>query len=492
MCPCDYSKLGCFFGGKTHSIKRDMLLAFLLLPCFLCGSLGTQYEVCYGGTFKFPFQFSPRTLTGNVYFSPKSGGGGRRLVYENGKAMEPRLQVTPTSLSLQHVTEKDSGEFSTPISGFYLERFKLKVLECAGEVQRYYHGTYRLNIPSQAEILEFSKIDHADLEILWNRTQIGGASRGRAKLNSWEMSELTQGDSGYYNFRKKDYTLISRTKLIVTEHLNNYQPKEDTHLTLRFPVTFTPWDITFKPMMDDSTPIRVMRSGRMSNNYGYSEEPHFEDRLSLDTGSLEITTVKVEDSGVFEFRDKDGFLVFVANLDVEEVHTPAYIYVIFFVAIVAALAICCCCIRRCCCKKSASKTNTPQMTPAAAPAPAPAVYYHGTNRPTGPSYSAAPPPATYSYQPVNPSPAPTPASVGPPAYNRVDIHPDPNPTQLQPPQAVGSTGHFVAPAPSLTPNNPTSDPDPKFEVKGLRFSSNLPLNSESTFANVYTSDKLNF
>ncbi|XP_061643448.1 uncharacterized protein LOC133484611 [Phyllopteryx taeniolatus] len=469
-----------------------MLLAFLLLPCFFrCGSSSTQYELCYGGIFRFPFDYSPPGFTGKLYFTPKNGEG-RRLVFENGKAVDPRLKVTFASLSLEHVTEKDNGYFSVPFGSMFLNRISLKVSECADEVQRYYHGWYRVDIPSLAEILEFFKIDNSDAVILWNRsdTQTSAASRGRVKENAWDMSELTQDDNGYYNFRKKDYTLLWRKKLTVTEHTNEYQPKEESLLFMRYPLKFTPWDMTFIPSGDDSDSIKVIRSGRLSRK----DENFFKQRISLESDGIEITPVKVEDSGTYKFRDKDGHLVFMTNVAVEEVHAPAYVYVIVFVAIVAVVALCCCCIRRCCCKKTASKTNPPQRTREAAPGPVQLVHYHDSNQPTGPSCSAAPPAVTYSYQPVNPvvprepSPAPASASFGPPAYNRVDIHPDPTPTQFE---AAVSTGHEVAPPPSLVFDCPPSDPGPRFELKGLRFPSDPPLSSEPTFASVYTSDKLN-
>ncbi|XP_077433828.1 uncharacterized protein LOC144058974 [Vanacampus margaritifer] len=467
-----------------------MLLAFLLLPCFFCGSFGATHEVCYGKTFRFPYDSTPAIFTGKLYFTPSNGEGGRKLVFENGKALDPRFKVTSKSLSLPHVTEKDDGKFSIPLSSWFHEHITLKVLECADEVQKYYHTKFRVDIPSQAETLEFYTASNTYPSILWNRTHTGGPSKGKVKHNSWEISDLTQADGGYYNFRKEDHTLLSRIKLRVTGYNNDYISKEDSHFHMQYPLSFNPWDITFKPSMGD--PITVMRSGRLSNLNDYREDSHFEHRLFLEPDRLEINPVKVKDSGIYEFRDNDGFLVFMASVDVEEVETPAYVYVILFVAIVAAVGICCCCIRRCCCKKSASKTSTSQTTQAAAPAPA--VYYHGTNQPTGPSYSAAPPPGTYSYQPVNPvvprQPSPAPASVGPPAYNRVDIHPDPNPTQLEPP--VVSTGHGVAPASTQALDPLPSDPDPKFELKGLRFPSVLPLTSDSTFDSVYTSDKLNF
>lgn len=117
--------------------------------------------MCYGGTFRFPYNYSPSGFSGKFYFSPNNGEG-KRLVIENGKVcmswcynnedyhvgikkktqnikliqlccqifqgIDPRFKVTSGILSLQHVTEKDNGYFSVPFGSFFLDRITLKVL----------------------------------------------------------------------------------------------------------------------------------------------------------------------------------------------------------------------------------------------------------------------------------------------------------------------------------------------------------------------------
>lgn len=53
-------------------------------------------------------------------------------------------------------------------------------------------------------------------------------------------------------------------------------------------------------------------------------------------------------------------------------------------------------------------------------------------------------------------------------------------------------GQGATPAPSFRSDCLSSDPEPKFELKGLTFPFAPPLSSDSTFSDVYTSDKLNF
>ncbi|XP_077466331.1 uncharacterized protein LOC144082791 isoform X2 [Stigmatopora argus] len=397
------------------------------------------------------------------------------------------------SLTLFHLTEKDSGYFTVPFSTIiYIGRLTLKVLECADDVQMLYHHKYRLNLPSHAEIVEFYKIEPAadQAVTLWNRSDPQSSSRGQVNEYGWEMSDLTQADNGYYNIRKKDHTLLMRKKITVQEHTKTFHPPEETHFKMHFPVVFMPWDVSFEPIVDDyDEPKYLMHGGRAHQNRDLRSASSLEERLFFEYDRLEIVPVKLGDSGVYKFRDAEGNMAFRANVQVEEVPTPAYVYVVIVGVVVAAVAICCCCCRKCCCKKKSAKT------PAAAQegAPAPATYYHGTDPATGPSYSAPPPAVTYSYQPANPvlprEPSPAPPSFGAPAYNRVDVHPDPTPTQLEAAPAPNPTW-----TPSAAPALPPADVDdgPKFELKGLRFFSAPPLSDDSTFVSVYTSNKLNF
>lgn len=63
------------------------LIQLFLLHLFLIegSSAGIQYEeVCYGGNFRLPFDYTPPVFNGQLYFTP-SDGGSRRIVMDNGK-----------------------------------------------------------------------------------------------------------------------------------------------------------------------------------------------------------------------------------------------------------------------------------------------------------------------------------------------------------------------------------------------------------------------
>ncbi|XP_061901958.1 wu:fc21g02 isoform X2 [Entelurus aequoreus] len=453
-----------------------MLLAFLL-ACFVCGSYGvTHEELCFGQAYRFPFQYTPPLFTGKIYFTPK-GSESKRLLVDNGEAKDPRVKILHTSMSLQELTEQDEGIFSVQYDYSPFNIVSLKILDCADKVEKYYHGMYRIEILSSVHILEFTPIGKPDqTTILWNRTDPKGrqAVRGQFKNNYWEISDLTQDDSGYYNLRRKSYGLLSRKKLAVTEQSRSHEPKEGATCFIQYPSSFVPWDVTFTPSREGDDKD-LMVAGNWEFKY----------RLHPDSYGLEIFPVESKDSGLYEFRDKDGHLGLSASLDVEEAHAPTYVYIILSVVFIAGVAICCCCIRRSCCKKKASKTNTPQLisnTPTT-----PAVYYHGPTQPTGTSYPAA----AYSYQP-SPAPAAVPAPAALPAYqpykpvfNTVVVHPSPG--QLE---TVVSGGHDSAPGPTFGSGFLSSDPGPRFELKGMNFSS--ALSSDADIANVYTSKKLSF
>lgn len=59
--------------------------------------------------------------------------------------------------------------------------------------------------------------------------------------------------------------------------------------------------------------------------------------------------------------------------------------------------------------------------------------------------------------------------------------------QVAPPEQ-----QIASPAPEFNSTFLSSDPDPKFELKGTIFPSAPPLSSDSAFCDVYNSDKLNF
>lgn len=90
--------------------------------------------------------------------------------------------------------------------------------DCADEFVRTYGEFFTFNVPIEAEYLEFTPLySEEEPELLWNRTNPRDYKGGKVRMASddgW-IESVTQSDSGFYDLRKKDNTLLSRKQLIV-------------------------------------------------------------------------------------------------------------------------------------------------------------------------------------------------------------------------------------------------------------------------------------
>lgn len=89
------------------------------------------------------------------------------------------------------------------------------LVDCAEQIDRTYWHSFSVDVPRDAQYLEFVS-HHGQTEVLWNRT---GSQVKKDKVqirrNVIDVLYLTQANSGYYNLRKKDHTLLRRKKLEV-------------------------------------------------------------------------------------------------------------------------------------------------------------------------------------------------------------------------------------------------------------------------------------
>lgn len=90
------------------------------------------------------------------------------------------------------------------------------LVDCADEITRtYWHG-FSIDVPRDAQYLEFIPLDGREPTVLWNRTgSLVKKDKVQIKWNVIDVFSLTQADNGYYNLRKKDNTLLKRQKLQV-------------------------------------------------------------------------------------------------------------------------------------------------------------------------------------------------------------------------------------------------------------------------------------
>ncbi|XP_037635539.1 uncharacterized protein LOC119494011 isoform X1 [Sebastes umbrosus] len=461
-----------------------MLIFYLTVCCvhLLGASSVRSVSECYGSSLTLPFSYSPPIFDGPLYFISKSGS--RKLLMDEGKSKDRRLKVSLGRVRFTDLTERhDGGSFSVSTNGNRTHVIlSLTIKECSETITQYYGDIYSINIPREAEFLEFTPLGKVKTQtVLWNRTApTSQRSRGSIKHNGWVMKDLTQDDMGHYNVRAKDNTLLSRKGLAIEANKRTIPAKVNEMLAIKYPrvPTDTLWTVTFTP--EGKPPFTLIERGHstqheIGNNFFPIEVK--QDRFVIDP-------VKSTDSGTFEFIDPQGNLALTTEVVVQNNPKPfnMFVYIGIGVAVAHALILCCCCVTKCCCKKSSSKRDesAPQT------ASAPAVYYHDLNQPAGPSSSAAPAPDN-SYQPMNSlfSREPTNISLEPPAYSSMNIHVNPPQPEFAP---LGRQG--LDPAPLLGSDCLSSDPEQRFELKGLTFPSAPPLGSDSTVCDVYTSDKL--
>ncbi|XP_038555452.1 uncharacterized protein LOC119888794 [Micropterus salmoides] len=287
---------------------------------------------------------------------------------------------------------------------------------------------------------------------------------------------LTQADNGFYSFRGKD-TILSTIQLIVKEYSRYYKPKENKRLLMQYPADFALWNVTFMPK-EEMGPQTVMTAGNLVTEDDTSVKPwHFSGRIRVVPDGIEINPITGTDSGTFEFRDPQGNLAQTVKVVVKQESTFSNVFTGTIFGVVLAVSACCYCLKKCCCccKRSSKRAQT---------VAAPAVYSHGENQPADSSCSAA----DYSDQPMDllNSGEPEINSLGSLVYNIVNIYENPPQPEVAPLGGQGAT-----PTLSISFDCLSSDPDPEFELKGLIFSS-APLSSDTTFCDVYISEKLNF
>ncbi|GLD67306.1 uncharacterized protein AKAME5_001866100 [Lates japonicus] len=309
----------------------------------------------------------------------------------------------------------------------------------------FYGYTYRMRLHRKAVSIKFIQSYSSDATILWKRDDPPASEDSRRMVVGayYVIENVTQRDSGNYIMSDKDGKVLSKKNIEVKARTWSYALKPGQRFNHTFYLEPDSCNIYFLPESDHEwrkSEIEIVHKGRLR-----------------------------EDLGMFEVRDHNNDKAWEITLEMEPLpFDPSHLYTGIIVAV--AVLSCCCCMRCCCCKKRSSKSPE---TPAE-----PAVYYHKYDtepavlksdqhsEPSGTHYSAQP-----SYAPTGPL-----------------IH---NPPTVNVPSAYSKVS---APAePADTPTIPLcSDPEPLFELKGINFSSALPLNSDSGHCDVYTSDKLNF
>lgn len=468
-----------------------MLLLCLLLAHF---TLGTSFleNLCYGSTYQFYPHFTPAVYNKTIIYTPKVGEP--KIVVNNGQSLDSRFKVLRTKIEMANLCERDN-EATLTIGAGYFNTVTLRVKNCRSIVKKLCGSFIKWQIPYDAEYLEFSGPDVlAPPAILWNRTS-RSSIRGEVSGSDYEIKALTQRDSGYYRFRSSKDELLKWDQIVVDEHVRSYEYDEGK-IKIEYPVVFTPAQVKF-------TRVWASKTETLSKS---------DSRFKITSTYLIIEYATPEDSGTYDFLDKDGNRILHVTLEVKEVE-KVWVSLVVLAVISCGFIICCCCVAKYCCKDSSNKANGPESE---TEAPPPSLHHNGTQTQT---------------ETVTPllSQEPRITFPDPPTYNEAGGYTDPPPpyekcvTQPSAPPVPNdsslSDNASAEPAVNLTEqterNNAANDAviadesipdqvstadamtfsinmDPHFEVCGTALSSFPTQNSDEPNASQYNSDKLNF
>ncbi|XP_076594549.1 uncharacterized protein LOC143325418 [Chaetodon auriga] len=372
-----------------------------------------------------------------------------------------------------------TGRSFSPDAGLrFLSRKMMRVLLflvacfCVGLSydQEEYGSTLRWRMHRKAHFIEFTHTHSSTPRILWQRDFPLNREGSRHKVigSNYVLSNLTQEDSGRYIMRDSNRLSLSSKTIEVIENFRSYTRSPGESLTVAFDLEPHFCNIFFYPESSYDEKEIVLQ-GRLQYLYGQDCTGF----VLLKPCGILNEDLKLSCQGRFDVRDSNGNTALKVSLEMEE---PAFdgskIGIGFGVSLLVMS--CCTCMRHCCCGKSSSKKETSETPEAEAE---PAVHYHEYDRePVGPRPEhLSPPPDTHypapsSYTPSDPLIHNPPMDV-PPSYFEVSV-----PVER-------------ADAPAVPVPLP-SEPDQRFELKGMNFPS--VLGAGSAISDVYSSDKMNF
>ncbi|XP_070769568.1 uncharacterized protein [Enoplosus armatus] len=334
-----------------------------------------------------------------------------------------------------------------------------------------YGNTYRIRLHRKAQSFEFNPKYSSDVTILWKRDDpvTKEDSRRQVMGSHYVIFNVTQKDSGHYIMRDKDQNALAVKIIEVTETTKTYSRSAGDSFNFTFYwLEPNSCNIYFFPEDDhDMGETEIVRRGRLQPGVDYLDCAYFD--LVKPCG-ISNKGIKTSCSGRFEVRDQNDNKALVVLLEVEPQHFDSSSIGIG-VGIFFAVLSCCGCMRRCCCAKK--KKDAPEAADAE-----PAVHYQEyESEPVGPRPDHLSQPSGTRY-PAQPYYTPT----GPLIHN-------PPPVNAPPAYSEVSALAEQADAPTVPIQ---SDLEPRFELKAMSFPSAPPLSSDSTYCDVYTSDKLNF
>ncbi|CAN9514958.1 unnamed protein product [Ophioblennius macclurei] len=317
-----------------------------------------------------------------------------------------------------------------------------------------YGETVRLEIRRSIYVVEFTAEDSWSGKILWKQDEhLDPDEKRRWKVtgNSFIISNVTQRDIGVYSLMDKAGVQRSITSINVYTPKLDFSLKEGDFLQFSGNVQESSCNIVFFP--ERGREIELVREGVW---VAYRNDPACS-RFSFSKPCFLFTeNVQSSCDGRFEVRDEYGDLALEVFVEMQSID-PMYFAI---GGGILAFMLISCCAMRCCCRQSSSQTKPPAVSEAV-------VRYNEYDRePAGQRQNQLSQPSRATTGPLIHG-----APTSPPAY---------------------STVYSRAEQPDGAAEPLCSDPEPRFELKGLNFNFTPPLSSDSTDVHVYTSNKLNF
>ncbi|XP_041917482.1 uncharacterized protein LOC121681677 isoform X1 [Alosa sapidissima] len=465
-------------------------------------------QVCPGSPFYFKLEDSLKSQHINLYFVQN---WSERKIATGTQSLDPQYPFKDNEPYIPEVMKKHEGEYYWAVRNVRLKlnHIRLIVKDCSSHKDLDYGDEIKLDVPSDASVLEFDPHLSDKRLVLWSRINAKNekGARGTVALGYWRAQRMTQADQGRYVFLRESGGHITDTVVTVQAktkhaHVADEDIKDIWQTFVDIPrhevviTYFTPHGEEYTLFQND-----------VETDKAFSL---FRGRLTLTTGWFSILKVQPRDAGRYEIRDKNGHLAMSMYLKRDpEFDWKSLIMPLGISAGVMAGLLCCC---WCCCKVCSDSDDSDKAeSTAVSPDTEPPVHFHDPITLSGPD-DPLQPPSSSSGNPPNPW------ESSPPPYSTVaqyelyvpDIAPSPV-APVAPTEAPdegegagggagggargGGGGDGVAHTAPSAPLDPGLQYQPRAWGNGLDdFLSNAPLFSDSTAADssTYISAKLNF
>ncbi|KAK5864843.1 hypothetical protein PBY51_016052 [Eleginops maclovinus] len=453
-----------------------MIVLLLFLAAFVCMGLSEQHYVAeYGDSLNLQLPNKPQSME----FTPKYSSNVT-ILWKWGyplTSLDGRRKYTGIFFEIHNLTQKDIGRYVMKGKNRY--QLKTYTVEVKAKTESF-HKTPGTHIQFSAKLepnscnIYFSpegKLSKRMMEIVMVRH--GKLQRGLDEFGLFEFNlyepcgiynkALQIAYKGRYEIRDENDDRALEVYLHMEPSVMTYERKSGAELSLKLDLEPNACNIHFfgKSSFD------IVLQGKLQRDLDEYDCNGF--YLIKPCGILN-EALQMSCQGRYEIRDQNDDRALVMEL---EMHAPFELSSVGIGVGIFFSPLLLCIVSYCCCRGSSSKNKTSENEAAD-----PDVQYEEYDlEPVRLRPDQVSEPSVTLY-PAQPSLTPT----DPLIHN--------HPSEEMPPtyaEVLAASGQTDAPTFPVH-----SDPEPRFEVKGMTFPSAPPLKSDSTISDVYTSSKLNF